>query len=91
MVFVGLLDAFFKEQYLNEAAILQEFYDVTKDEASRENALLVFNQVFTASTGVSIAINSEPFEIVAAMSGEVTEVKMDSWWRQGKPCVHSRK
>ena len=69
----------FKEQYLNEVAILQDYYDVTKDEATRENALLVFNQVFTASTGVSIAINSEPFEVVAAMSGEVTEVKMDTF------------
>ena len=69
----------FKEQYLSEVTILQDFYDVTKDEATRENALLVFNQVFTTSTGVSIAINSEPFEVVAAMSGEVTEVKMDSF------------
>ncbi|MGN7478127.1 peptidoglycan DD-metalloendopeptidase family protein [Solibacillus silvestris] len=69
----------FKEQYLNEVSILQEFYDVTKDEATRENALLVFNQIYTASTGLSIGINSEPFEVVAAMSGEVTEVKMDTF------------
>ena len=67
----------FKEEYLNEVAILHEFYDVTADEATRENALLVFNQVFTTSTGVTIAINSEPFEVLAAMSGEVTKVKMD--------------
>ena len=67
----------FKEELLNDVAILHEFYDVTADEATRENALLVFNQVFTTSTGVTIAINSEPFEVVAAMSGEVTKVKMD--------------
>ena len=67
----------FKEEYLNEVAILHEFYDVTDEEATRENALLVFNQVFTTSTGVTIAINSEPFEVLAAMSGEVTKVKMD--------------
>lgn len=69
----------FKEEYLNEVTVLQDFYDVSKDEATRENSLLVFNQVFTTSTGVSIAINSEPFEVVAAMSGEVTEVKMDAF------------
>lgn len=67
----------FKEELFNEASIVQEFYDVTADEATREKGLLVFNQVFTTSTGVSIAINSEPFEVLAAMSGEVTKVKMD--------------
>ena len=67
----------FKEELLNDVTILQEFYDVQADEATREKALLVFNQVFTTSTGVSLAINSEPFEVVAAMSGEVTKVKMD--------------
>lgn len=69
----------FKEEFVNEVAILQEFYDVNAPEATRENALLVFNQVFTASTGVAIAINSEPFEVVAAMSGEVAEVKQDEF------------
>ncbi|WP_274309117.1 M23 family metallopeptidase [Solibacillus daqui] len=67
----------FKEELFNEVSIVQEFYDVTADEATREKGLLVFNQVYTTSTGVSIAINSEPFEVVAAMSGEVTQVKMD--------------
>ena len=67
----------FKEELFNEAAIVQDYYDVTADEATRENALLVFKQVYKTSTGVSIAINSEPFEVVAAMSGEVTNVKMD--------------
>lgn len=67
----------FKEDLFNEVSIVQEFYDVSADEATREKGLLVFNQVFTTSTGVSIAINSEPFEVVAAMSGEVTQVKMD--------------
>ncbi|MEK4629915.1 MAG: M23 family metallopeptidase [Solibacillus sp.] len=69
----------FKEEFLNEVAILQDYYDVSADEASRENALVVFNQVYTMSTGLSIAINSEPFEVVAAMSGEVAEVKMDDF------------
>lgn len=70
----------FKEQYSNEATILQEFYDINEDEATRENGLLVFsNQIYTTSSGVSIAINSEPFEVVAAMSGEVAQVKYDTF------------
>lgn len=68
----------FKEEYFNEVTVLTNFYDVNADEAKRENALLVFNnQVFTTSTGMTIAINSEPFAVVAAMSGTVKEVKMD--------------
>lgn len=68
-----------QEELVNEVAIVQDFYDVTADETTRENALLVFNQVFTTSTGVSIAINSEPFQVLAAMSGEVAEVKVDEF------------
>lgn len=69
----------FKETYLNEVSVLQDFYDLEADEATRENALLVFNQVYSTSTGVALAINSEPFEVVAAMSGEVSEVKLDAF------------
>ena len=60
-------------------AVLHNFYDGNAEEAKRENALLVFNQVFTTSTGLTIAINSEPFEVFAAMSGTVSEVKMDAF------------
>lgn len=69
----------FKEAYLNEVTVLQDFYDLEADEATRERALLVFNQVYSTSTGVALAINSEPFEVVAAMSGEVAEVKLDAF------------
>ena len=69
----------FKEEYLSEVSILQDFYDLNNDEATRENALLVFNQLYTTSTGIAIAMNSEPFEVVAAMSGTVSQVKMDAF------------
>ena len=69
----------FKEAYLNEVVVLQDFYDLEADEATRERALLVFNQVYSTSTGVALGINSEPFEVVAAMSGEVSEVKLDAF------------
>lgn len=69
----------FKETYLNEVSVLQDFYDLEADEATREKALLVFNQVYSTSTGVALSINSEPFEVVASMSGEVSEVKLDAF------------
>lgn len=67
----------FKEEYVEAVTVLQGFYDMEADAEKRGNALLVFNQVYSTSTGISLAINSEPFEVVAAMSGEVAEVKLD--------------
>lgn len=69
----------FDEAQLNSAKIIQEYYDVTADAETREKALLVFNQAYSTSSGISIAINSEPFQVVAALSGEVKEVKMDEF------------
>nr|WP_106783547.1 M23 family metallopeptidase [Lysinibacillus timonensis] len=69
----------FDETKLEQVAVLQDFYDITADEATREKALLVFNQTFSTSSGVSLSVNSEPFEVRAAMSGEVTEVKLDAF------------
>ncbi len=69
----------FDETKLDQVAVLQDFYDVTADEETREKALLVFNQIFTTSSGVSLSVNNEPFEVRAAMSGEVTKVKLDAF------------
>lgn len=69
----------FDEKSLNNAKIVQDFYDMTADAEARENALLVFNQTYQTSNGLSISINSEPFEVLAAMSGEVKEVKLDAF------------
>lgn len=69
----------FDETKKDQVAILQDFYDLNADEATREKALLVFNQTFSTSSGVSISVNSEPFEVRAAMSGEVTKVKLDAF------------
>lgn len=69
----------FNEEQLNNVKVLQDYYDMTTDETTRENALLVFNQTFSTSTGVSLSINEKPFEVLASMSGEVKEVKLDSF------------
>lgn len=69
----------FNEEMLTNVEVLQDFYDITADEATREKALLVFNQTFSTSSGVSLSVSNEPFEVLAAMSGEVTKVKLDEF------------
>ena len=66
-----------KEDKVANAQIMQVFYDVNATPEQQQNALLVFNQTYQTSEGISISVNAEPFEVVAAMSGEVKEVKED--------------
>lgn len=67
----------FKEALLKDAKVVQDYYDVEANEESRAGALLVFNQTFTTSDGISIAVNGESFDVLAALSGKVEEVKSD--------------
>lgn len=69
----------FKEESLDKVQILQEFYEVNADPEMREKALMVFNQSFTTSSGISLGMNGEEFEVVAALSGKVLEVKLDKF------------
>lgn len=69
----------FKETNLSKVQVSQEFYELEANEESRENALMVFNQTFTTSSGISLSMNGEEFEVVAAMSGKVLEVKLDAF------------
>lgn len=68
----------FKEALLDSVEVVQHYYDMEADAATRENALLVFNETtYMTSTGVSLSMKGEPFEIIAAMSGKVEEVNID--------------
>jgi len=67
----------FAEASLDDVAILQEYYDMEADEGMREKGLLVFNQKYVTSTGLSISIGDKPFEVIAAMSGVVEDVITD--------------
>ncbi len=66
-----------KEGKVAKAIIKQEFYDFNAATEMQQKALLVFNQTFKSSDGISIGVNDEPFEVLTAMSGKVKEVKMD--------------
>ncbi len=67
----------FADALRDNVAIMQDYYDMEAEESVRENALLVFNQTYKTNTGVSISIDGQPFEVVAAMSGVVEEVVTD--------------
>ena len=69
----------FNEDLLESVAILQEYYDAEADDDMRESALLVFNQTYVTNSGISISVNDEPFEVVAAMSGTVEQVIVDQF------------
>jgi stage II sporulation protein Q len=78
-----------KEELITEAQILQEFYDVNAAPEIQQNALLVFNQTYSTSQGISISVKGEPFEVLAAMSGEVQSVKMDPFTGNKVTLVHA--
>lgn len=69
----------FDEQLVETAQVLQDYYDLGAEASQRENALLVFNQTFSTSTGISIGVNGEPFQVLAAMTGEVTAIQVDAF------------
>jgi stage II sporulation protein Q len=67
----------FDESQLDQMTVLQDYYDVAAEKETRESSLLVFNQSYVTSSGVSISMDGEPFEVVAAMTGTVEEVNID--------------
>ncbi|API91804.1 MULTISPECIES: M23 family metallopeptidase [unclassified Virgibacillus] len=61
-----------------EAEIVTKFYDYNAEQEEQEQALVLYNNKYYESDGVNIASASgESFDVVAALSGEVTEVKED--------------
>ncbi|MEC5424488.1 peptidoglycan DD-metalloendopeptidase family protein [Virgibacillus sp. C22-A2] len=62
----------------DQAEIVTKFYDYNADQEDQENALVLYNNRYYQSTGVDIAAaDDEAFEVVAALTGTVTEVKED--------------
>lgn len=61
-----------------EAEIVTKFFDYEAEESEKENALIHYNNRYYQSTGVDIAqADNEGFDVVASLSGMVTEVKQD--------------
>lgn len=61
-----------------QAEIVTKFYDYNAEEKDQENALVLYNNRYYQSTGVDIATaEGEAFEVVAALTGTIDEVKED--------------
>ncbi|MCA0985488.1 M23 family metallopeptidase [Halobacillus yeomjeoni] len=60
------------------ASIVTKFYDYNASEKDQETALVLYNNKYYQSEGVDITReDGEAFEVTAALSGTVTEVKED--------------
>lgn len=60
------------------ASIVTKFYDYDATEAEQESALVLYNNKYYQSEGVDITReDGESFEVTAALSGTVTEIKED--------------
>lgn len=61
-----------------QAEIVTKFYDYNAEQEDQENALVLYNNRYYQSTGIDIAFeDGEPFDVIASLSGTVTEVKED--------------
>src|SRR5690625_491924 len=61
-----------------QTEIVTKFYDYNADEEEQEKGLNFYNNRYYQSTGVDIAADDgESFEVMASLSGTVTEVKQD--------------
>ncbi|MBP1948836.1 M23 family metallopeptidase [Virgibacillus litoralis] len=62
----------------DQAEIVTNFYDYNAEQEEQENALVMFNNRFYQSTGIDIAsADGETFDVLASLSGTVTEVRED--------------
>lgn len=61
-----------------QAEIVTKFYDYDGEKEEQESGLILYNNRYYQSTGVDIAIaEGEAFDVVAALSGTVEDVKED--------------
>ena len=60
----------------SKTQIVTSFYDHEADQEDQEQALVFYNNKFYQSQGIDIAATDDgPFPVIAALSGEVIEVK----------------
>lgn len=60
----------------DQAEIVTKFYDYSASEEDQENAIVLYNNRYYQSKGIDLAAE-ESFDVVASLSGTVTEVKED--------------
>jgi stage II sporulation protein Q len=63
----------------NKAVIQKNFYDFDGSAEAQEAALISYNNSYYPNTGIDITMGKdETFDVVAALSGKVTDVREDS-------------
>jgi stage II sporulation protein Q len=63
----------------DQAVIQKKFYDFSGKKADQEAALVVYKNTYVPNTGIDIGMkDGKSFDVVAAMSGNVTKVQEDS-------------
>lgn len=61
-----------------QTEIVTKFYDFADDMEDKEQALILYNNRYYQSTGIDIASDDgETFDVVASLSGSITEIKED--------------
>lgn len=61
-----------------KAEIVTKFYDYDADEEAQEKGLTLYNNRYYQSTGIDIVeTKGEKFDVIASLTGTVTEVKED--------------
>ncbi|WP_428910082.1 peptidoglycan DD-metalloendopeptidase family protein [Niallia sp. Krafla_26] len=67
------------EKDRTNAVIKTKFYEDTANEADQEAAIVVYQNQYHPNTGIDISVkDSEAFDVVAALSGTVTNVQEDA-------------
>lgn len=59
-----------------EVKVLKTYYDYKADEASQQNAIILYNNKYMQNTGIAYG-GKENFDVVSILDGEVTDVKED--------------
>ncbi|WP_174614912.1 M23 family metallopeptidase [Virgibacillus ihumii] len=76
----------------DQAEIVTNFYDYNADTKAKKSALVLYNNRYYQSKGVNIkAAEGESFDVLAALSGTVKEVKEDPLLGQVVTLQHENK
>lgn len=59
-----------------EIKVLKTYYDYKADEASQQNAIILYNNKYMQNTGIAYG-GKENFDVVSILDGEVVDVKDD--------------
>ena len=60
----------------SNVSISKSFYDMTDDEVKQQNSLVYYEKTYLQNSGV-LYTSSEPFDVVSAYDGTVTNVSKD--------------